>query len=96
MIVTIIFLAVMAAIAGWWLLHAGLTAKPWLEEGVIGEFDGTGADAAAGGEDRARASFSPSSARCSRCSSAPISCAWAARTGAPSACPPLLWFNTGL
>ena len=41
--VTILFLTVLAAIAGWWLLTQKLDAKPWLEEGVIGEFDGTGA-----------------------------------------------------
>ncbi|WP_088343314.1 MULTISPECIES: cytochrome c oxidase subunit 3 [Rhodomicrobium] len=41
--VTIFFLTFLAVIAGWWLLQQRLHAKPWLEEGVIGEFDGTGA-----------------------------------------------------
>lgn len=41
--VTILFLALLAAIAAWWLLHQRLDAKPWMEEGIIGDFDGTGA-----------------------------------------------------
>ena len=36
----ILFLAVIAFIAGWWLSQQRLTAKPWLEEGPIGEFPG--------------------------------------------------------
>lgn len=43
MSVAIVFLTVLMAIAAWWLLQQKLNAKPWLEEGVIGEFDGTGA-----------------------------------------------------
>ncbi|MBR0712509.1 cytochrome c oxidase subunit 3 [Bradyrhizobium liaoningense] len=39
----ILFLAVIAVIVGWWLSQQRLTAKPWLEEGPIGDFDGTGA-----------------------------------------------------
>ena len=31
----ILFMAGMAAIAGWWLSQQGLAAKPWLQEGVI-------------------------------------------------------------
>nr|WP_249812573.1 cytochrome c oxidase subunit 3 [Bradyrhizobium sp. 141] len=34
------FLAVLAVIAGWWLSQQRLTAKPWLEEGPIGDFPG--------------------------------------------------------
>jgi cytochrome c oxidase subunit III len=34
----ILFLAGIAAIAGWWLSQQGLTAKPWLEEGVIADW----------------------------------------------------------
>ncbi|CAN5197261.1 cytochrome c oxidase subunit 3 [soil metagenome] len=37
MSVIIAFLAGVAAIAGWWLSHQRLGAKPWLEEGVAGE-----------------------------------------------------------
>lgn len=33
----LLFLAVIAAIAGWWLSQQRLTSKPWLEHGVIGE-----------------------------------------------------------
>lgn len=36
----ILFLAVIAAIAGWWLSQQRLTAKPWLEEGPAGDFPG--------------------------------------------------------
>jgi cytochrome c oxidase subunit III len=39
----ILFIAVIAVIVGWWLSGQRLTAKPWLEEGPIGEFPGTGA-----------------------------------------------------
>ena len=35
--VILVFLAVVAAFAGWWLSRQHLTAKPWLEVGVIGE-----------------------------------------------------------
>jgi cytochrome c oxidase subunit III len=41
--VVLLFLAVIAAIGGWWLSRQRLTAKPWLEEGALGEFPGTGA-----------------------------------------------------
>jgi cytochrome c oxidase subunit 3 len=34
---TIAFLAVIGAIAAWWLSHQRLTAKPWLEEGPVGD-----------------------------------------------------------
>lgn len=36
----ILFLAVLAVIAGWWLSQQRLTAKPWLEEGAAGDFPG--------------------------------------------------------
>lgn len=36
----LLFLAVIGAIAGWWLSQQRLTAKPWLEQGVIGEIEG--------------------------------------------------------
>jgi cytochrome c oxidase subunit III len=34
MVVTVIFMVVMAALVGWWVSRQGLTAKPWLEVGV--------------------------------------------------------------
>lgn len=43
MSVSILFLALLVAIAGGWLMTQRLDAKPWMEEGIIGEFDGTGA-----------------------------------------------------
>ena len=36
----ILFLAVLAVIAGWWLSQQRLMAKPWLEEGSVGDFPG--------------------------------------------------------
>lgn len=36
----ILFLAVIAVIAGWWLSQQRLMAKPWLEEGPVGDFPG--------------------------------------------------------
>ncbi len=39
----ILFMAGLAAIAGWWLSQQRLAAKPWLEEGAIGDFPGGGA-----------------------------------------------------
>jgi cytochrome c oxidase subunit 3 len=37
----LLFLAVIAAVSGWWLSQQRLTAKPWLEEGALGEFPGS-------------------------------------------------------
>ncbi len=37
MVVVLVFMAVVAAFAGWWLSHQRLTSKPWLEVGVIGD-----------------------------------------------------------
>ena len=34
----ILFMAGVAAIAGWWLSQQRLTAKPWLEEGIIADW----------------------------------------------------------
>ena len=39
----ILFMAVIAGIAGWWLSQQRLTAKPWLEEDRVGDFRATGA-----------------------------------------------------
>ncbi|QIO34760.1 cytochrome c oxidase subunit 3 [Bradyrhizobium sp. 1(2017)] len=36
----ILFMAVLAVVAGWWLSQQRLTAKPWLEEGPVGDFPG--------------------------------------------------------
>ncbi len=38
MSVTALFLALILAIGVWFFLRQGLTAKPWLEEGLIGDF----------------------------------------------------------
>jgi cytochrome c oxidase subunit 3 len=37
----VLFMAVIAVIAGWWLSQQRLTAKPWLEEGSVDRFPGT-------------------------------------------------------
>jgi cytochrome c oxidase subunit 3 len=41
--VTLLYLAVVGAIAAWWLSQQRLMAKPWLEEGPAGEFPGAAA-----------------------------------------------------
>jgi cytochrome c oxidase subunit III len=41
--ITLLFLAVLGAIAAWWLSQQRLTSKPWLEVGAIDDFPGTGA-----------------------------------------------------
>ncbi|MER8369404.1 cytochrome c oxidase subunit 3 [Mesorhizobium sp. M0306] len=38
MSVILVFLLVIAGIAGWWLSHQRLMTKPWLEQGMIGDF----------------------------------------------------------
>jgi cytochrome c oxidase subunit III len=40
--IIVLFMAGIAVVAGWWLSHQRLTAKPWLEEGVLGDFPGSG------------------------------------------------------
>jgi cytochrome c oxidase subunit 3 len=39
----LLFLTLVGVIVAWWLVRQRLTAKPWLEEGPIGEVPGTGA-----------------------------------------------------
>jgi cytochrome c oxidase subunit 3 len=39
----LLFLTLVGLVVAWWLVHQRLTAKPWLEEGPIGEAPGTGA-----------------------------------------------------
>jgi cytochrome c oxidase subunit 3 len=43
MTIIVVFLAIVGAVAAWWLSSQRLTSKPWLEQGVIG--DSTGMDA---------------------------------------------------
>ena len=40
MSVIIVFMAGIAVIVGWWLSQQRLAAKPWLEEGALGDFRG--------------------------------------------------------
>jgi cytochrome c oxidase subunit III len=42
MTVTLVFFVVVVGIALWWLLRQELTAKPWLEEGVVANGRGNG------------------------------------------------------
>jgi cytochrome c oxidase subunit 3 len=37
MSITVMFFAILAGLAGWWLARQRLTARPWLETGVIGD-----------------------------------------------------------
>ncbi|MEC5321738.1 cytochrome c oxidase subunit 3 [Aurantimonas sp. A3-2-R12] len=41
MSVILVFLLVMAGFAAWWLSHQRMTAKPWLEQGPLGGFEGS-------------------------------------------------------
>ncbi|AZO67972.1 MULTISPECIES: cytochrome c oxidase subunit 3 [unclassified Mesorhizobium] len=41
MSVILVFLLVIVGFAGWWLSHQRLMAKPWLEQGVIGDIIGS-------------------------------------------------------
>jgi cytochrome c oxidase subunit III len=43
MIFTLLFVVALAVFVGWWLLHQGLAAKPWLETGAPGTVADTGA-----------------------------------------------------
>ena len=45
MTITLLFFIVIVAIALWWLLQQQLTAKPWLEEGVMPAGSKMGIDA---------------------------------------------------
>jgi cytochrome c oxidase subunit 3 len=38
MSVILVFLFVVAGFAGWWLSHQGLMSRPWLEQGLAGDF----------------------------------------------------------
>ena len=67
MSVVILFLAVVGRSPGWWLSQQRLTAKPWLEEGPLGDCPGSDAVLAACREDRIGQYFSLSSAACSHC-----------------------------
>jgi len=40
MVVTVIFMVVIAVLVGWWVSRQGLTAKPWLEVGVSADARG--------------------------------------------------------
>ena len=86
MSVIVLFLAVIAAIVGWWLSQQRLMAKPWLEQGVIGDLRRRTRSTLPTRRRSGWACFSPSSARCSLCSSAPIRCAWTCRTGGRCPC----------
>jgi cytochrome c oxidase subunit 3 len=43
--VTILFFSGLAVIAVWWLSRHRIASKPWLEQGLAGEFPGTGVSA---------------------------------------------------
>jgi cytochrome c oxidase subunit 3 len=93
--VILLFMAGLALYAGWWLSHQRLMAKPWLEEGVIGEFPGGGGLSAP----RAKIGLGVFLAVAGSLFALLIS-AYVARMDfldwRPLPVPPLLWFNTGL
>jgi cytochrome c oxidase subunit 3 len=91
---SVIFVTVVIAVIGWWLLQQRLTAKPWLEEGVIGQYDGTGAIAAPA----AKVALGVLIAVIGSLFALLVS-AYFMRSGYPDwrpiIVPHLLWFNTG-
>jgi len=91
---SVIFVTVVIAVIGWWLLQQRLTAKPWLEEGVIGQYDGTGALAAPA----AKVALGVLIAVIGSLFALLVS-AYFMRSGYPDwrpiIVPHLLWFNTG-
>ena len=93
--VIILFLAGLALYAGWWLSHQRLMAKPWLEEGVIGEFPGGGSLSAP----PAKIGLGVFLAVAGSLFALLIS-AYVVRSDLldwrPLPVPPLLWFNTGV
>ena len=93
--VILLFLAGLALYAGWWLSHQRLMAKPWLEEGVIGEFPGGGGLSAP----PAKIGLGVFLAVAGSLFALLIS-AYVVRMGLldwrPLPVPPLLWFNTGV
>jgi cytochrome c oxidase subunit 3 len=42
LIAIVLFMVVVAAVAGWWLSRQGLMAKPWLEQGLTGDIPRVG------------------------------------------------------
>lgn len=95
MSVILVFLAVIAGFAGWWLSHQRLMAKPWLEQGVIGDLIGM------------EGSALPTAKIGLGVFLAVVGCLFALFTSAyfmrmelsdwrPLPIPRLLWFNTGV
>jgi cytochrome c oxidase subunit 3 len=93
--ILIIFLVAIAGIAGWWLSRQRLMAKPWLEEGVIGDLPGTGASS----QPAAKIGLGVFLAVVSSLFALLISAYFIRMETAdwrPLPVPNLLWFNTGL
>ncbi|PTE11602.1 cytochrome c oxidase subunit 3 [Mesorhizobium helmanticense] len=95
MSVILVFLAVIAGFGGWWLSHQRLMAKPWLEQGVIGDLVGM------------EGSALPTAKIGLGVFLAVVGCLFALFTSAyfmrmelsdwqPLPIPRLLWFNTGV
>lgn len=94
MSVVVMFFAIIAGLAGWWLARQRLTVKPWLEQGVIE------------GVPDFRASRDPAKRVGLAFFLAVVGSLFALLTGAyfmrrelgdwqPLPVPPILWFNTG-
>ena len=84
MSVILVFILVVIGFSGWWLSQQRLMSKPWLEVGP----DPIGGPGGPGCRPRRSPSASSSrwSARSSRCSPAPTSCAWSSSTGGRCRC----------
>ena len=96
MAITAAFLAVVAAIVIWWLSHQRLAAKPWLEEGVIGDIPVTGAPRARTVKIGLGVFLAVACSLFALFSSAYIMRMHMGADWSPMPVPALLWLNTGV
>ena len=96
MAITAAFLAVVAAIAVWWLSHQRLAAKPWLEEGVIGDHPAAGAPGVSTAKIGLGVFLAVAGSLFALFSSAYLMRMHMGADWRPTPVPPLLWLNTGV
>jgi hypothetical protein len=94
--ITAAFLAVVAAIVIWWLSHQRLAAKPWLEEGVIGDVPAAGAPRVRTAKIGLGVFLAVAGSLFALFSSAYMMRMHMGADWRPLPVPPLLWLNTGV
>jgi cytochrome c oxidase subunit III len=92
----ILFVAILAAIAGWWLSHQRLMAKPWLETGVLDEPHGMNATAVPPAKIGLWVFLAVAGALMMLLVSASLMRMHMSEDWRPLPVPGLLWFNTGV